>query len=157
VKRTNHWHPRLLRARRERLRHRRAAETGHKLPSTDLDCHSIRPQWDRACCIVALWETHHAPIGRSVTDFTMFNGEKTRCFSVVRNVLHGPKRRFTAMRSCNTSRHGTDIVSVPLQPRHASLNGGEPRSSSGSLAMLTAIRQDLPPTLLYATKAINIR
>jgi hypothetical protein len=50
-----------------------------------------------------------------------------------------PKRRFTAMqryvRSWNTRRHGADIVSVPPQPRHASLNCGEPRSSSGSLAM----------------------
>ena len=34
-----------------------------------------------------------------------------------------------------------DIVSVPPQPRHASLNGGEPRSSSGSLAMLAAMRR----------------
>jgi hypothetical protein len=48
----------------------------------------------------------------------------------------GPKRRFTAMqryvRSWNTSRHGADIVSVPPQPRHASLIGGEPRNSSGA-------------------------
>jgi hypothetical protein len=27
------------------------------------------------------------------------------------------------------------------QPRHASLNGGEPRSTSGSLAMLAAMRR----------------
>jgi hypothetical protein len=57
----------------------------------------------------------------------------------------GPKRRLTAMqryvRSWNTSRHGTDIVNVPLQPRHASLIGGEPGSSSGSLAMLAAMRR----------------
>jgi hypothetical protein len=30
---------------------------------------------------------------------------------------------------------------VPPQPRHASLNGGELRSSSGSLAMLAAMRR----------------
>ena len=41
----------------------------------------------------------------------------------------------------NTSPHGADIVSVPPQPRHASLNGGEPHSSSGSLAMLAAMRR----------------
>ena len=39
-------------------------------------------------------------------------------------------RRY--VRSWNTSRHGADIVSVPPQRRHASLNGDEPRSSSGS-------------------------
>jgi hypothetical protein len=31
-------------------------------------------------------------------------------------------------------------TTVPPQPRHASLNGGEPRNSSGSLAMFTAMR-----------------
>jgi len=58
-------------------------------------------------------------------------------------VVNDPKRRFAAMqryvRSGNTSRHGADIVSVPPQPPHASLIGGEPRSSSGSLAMLAAL------------------
>jgi hypothetical protein len=56
----------------------------------------------------------------------------------------GPKLPFTAMQryvsSWSTSRHSADIVSVLPQPRHASLNGGEPRSSGGSLAMLEAIR-----------------
>ena len=33
------------------------------------------------------------------------------------------------------------VVNVRLQPRHASLIGGGPRSSSGSLAMLAAIRR----------------
>jgi hypothetical protein len=41
----------------------------------------------------------------------------------------------------STSRHGADVVSVPPQPRHASLNCGEPRSSLGSLAMLAAMRR----------------
>jgi hypothetical protein len=45
------------------------------------------------------------------------------------------------VRSWSTSRHGADIVSVPPQPRRAALNGGEPRSSSGSLAMLAAMRR----------------
>ena len=52
--------------------------------------------------------------------------------------------RFTAMQryvcSWNTSRHGADIVSVPPQPRQPSHNGGESRSSSGSLAILAAMR-----------------
>ena len=57
----------------------------------------------------------------------------------------GQKRRFTAtqryVRSWKTSQRGTDIVNVcPPQPRHASL-GGEPRSSSGSLATLAAMRR----------------
>ena len=38
------------------------------------------------------------------------------------------------VRSWNTSRYGADIVSVPPQPRRASLNGGEPRSNSDALA-----------------------
>ena len=57
----------------------------------------------------------------------------------------GPKRRFTALQryvcSWSTSRHSADIGSVPPQPRHASLNCGEPRSSSGSLALLAAMRR----------------
>ena len=44
------------------------------------------------------------------------------------------------VRSWSTSRHNADILSVPPQPRHASLNCGEPRSSSGSLAMFAAMR-----------------
>ena len=44
------------------------------------------------------------------------------------------------VRSWSTSRHNADILSVPPQPRHASLNCGEPRSSSGSLATLAAMR-----------------
>jgi hypothetical protein len=56
----------------------------------------------------------------------------------------GPKLPFTAMqryvRSWSTSRHGADIVSVPPQPRNASLNGGEPSSNSDSWAMFAVMR-----------------
>jgi hypothetical protein len=34
------------------------------------------------------------------------------------------------------------VVNVPLQPRHASFIGGGGRSSTGSLAMLAAMRWD---------------
>jgi hypothetical protein len=43
------------------------------------------------------------------------------------------------VRSLSTSRHRGVIVSVPPQPRHA-LFSGKPRSTSGSLAMLAAMR-----------------
>ena len=45
------------------------------------------------------------------------------------------------VRGWSTSRHGGDIVNVRLQPRHASLVGSGPRSSSGSLAMLATMRR----------------
>ena len=65
-----------------------------------------------------------------------------------------PLATFAAMqryvRSWSTSRHGADIVSVPPQPRHASLNCGESRSSPGSLAMLAAMRRASSRVRIFA-------
>jgi hypothetical protein len=59
--------------------------------------------------------------------------------------LQEPALRPTSLqryaRSWSTSRHGADIVNVGLHPRHAPLVGSGPRSRSGSLAMLAAIRR----------------
>src|SRR5262249_5477334 len=58
IKKSNHRQRRLLRARRERPRGRRAAECGKQLPPSDGDCHTplpceVRKSNDptpRACC-----------------------------------------------------------------------------------------------------------
>ena len=48
----DHRHRRLLRARRERPRSRRAAEQRDELAPSDADCHLTRPQWDHIRCNV---------------------------------------------------------------------------------------------------------
>ena len=57
----------------------------------------------------------------------------------------GPEAAFTAMQryvlSWSTSRLARTIVNVRLQPRHALLIDSGTRSSSGSLAMLAAMRR----------------
>ena len=73
------------------------------------------------------------------------DSEKARCFSAARSEAIGPVASSAALqryvRSWSTSRHGADIVNVRPQPRRASLIGSGPCSSSGSLAMLAAMRR----------------
>src|SRR5262249_52928092 len=83
----NHWHRRLLRARRERPRDCRTAERGKQLPPSDGDCHTP----SRARCVR---ERYHATSGQSClqgeasTSFCGFN-----CTTPAANSLRTPPSR----------------------------------------------------------------
>jgi hypothetical protein len=61
----DYWHRRLLRAHHERPSDRRSAERGNELPPI-----TICPA-SAGLLPAAIWQSYHAPIGRSVTQFTV--------------------------------------------------------------------------------------
>jgi hypothetical protein len=75
----------------------RAAERGNELPSTDVDCHSPRPDLHHACCNVGDGSTPQSAGLRLASHRS--DGERAHCFSAMQEVGSGPSRRVPLKRT----------------------------------------------------------
>jgi hypothetical protein len=97
IEKSNHWRRMLLRARNERPRDRRAAESGNEFPPCDVDRHFTRPYRHHGRRNLGTVSRPNRQVCDALHDSP--TAKRARRFSVMQNVAHGPSRRSAVLQN----------------------------------------------------------